>query len=191
MSRVCNGVLILMAVVVSLSFLLPSLAWAELYVCGDASTFTQAFYRDPSLQRPGNCSLVPQAQVETQLAVIASVQPPAMTPARYDYLKVPSGLVMQKTQAEKDAVDAKILEDKQAQDALKQERATNIFCNQEDVNAGTNAIAQRKQVLYDKVDQIQAVNVATMKAGLKQVVDELATISTLTVNCFTGRKAGS
>lgn len=180
-----------MAVVVSLGFLLPCLTWAEFYVCGDASTFTQAFYRDPSMQRPVNCSLVPQTQVQAQLDMIASVQPPAMNPARYDYLKVPSGLVVMKTQAEKDAVDAAILAHQQAQQALAQERATNIFCNQEDVNAGTTAIAARKQVLYDKVDQIQAVNVATMKAGLKQVVDELATISTLTVNCFTGRKAGS
>lgn len=165
-------------------------ASAEFYVCGDATTFTQAFYRDPSVQRPANCSLVPQAQMQAQLDLIASVQPPQMTPSRYDYLKVPAGLAVMKTQAEKDQVDAAIAAKAAEQQALAQERSTNIFCNQDNVNAGTDAIAARKTELYNKIDTIQNVNVATIKAGLKQVVDELATVGTLTVNCFTGRKSG-
>lgn len=166
-------------------------AAAELYVCGDASTFTQAFYRDPTAQRPPTCSLVPAGQVQAQLELIASVQPPQMNPARYDYLKVPAGLIVIKTQSEKDAVDAALAAKAAEQQELAQERATNVFCNQQNIDAGTTAIAQRKAELYAKIDTIQAVNVATMKAGLKQVVDELAVGFTLTTNCFTGRKGGS
>lgn len=174
-----------------------SSAYAEFYVCGDASTFTQAFYRDPSPQfpKPPTCTMIPQAEVQQQLDVIASVQPPTLNPARYDYLKVPdggtpAGRVVEKTPEEKAAVDQAIADAAAAAQALAQERATNVFCNQQNVDAGTTAIAARKDALYAKIDQIQAVNVSTMKAGLKQVVDELATVSTLTVNCFTGRKSG-
>lgn len=166
-------------------------AHAEFYVCGDANTFTQAFDRDPSYSRPPNCTLVSNGAVAQQKAFIASFAPPAMIPARYDYLKVPAGVVIEKTQAEKDAVDAAILAQQQATQALATERATNIFCNQNDVNAGTNAIAQRKAALYTQIDNIATLNLATLKSSLKGVVDELATVSTLTVNCFTGRKNGS
>lgn len=195
MNTCCNTVLRIMSLVVSLGWLLPSLASAEFYVCGDATQFTQAFYRDPSLTRPTNCSPVPLDQVDAQVTLIQSVAPPNMTPARYDYLKVvgavPNGLVAMKTPAEKQAADDALLAQQQAQQALAQERQTNLFCNQQDVNAGTTAVAQRKTDLYAKIDTISAVNVATMKTALKQVVDELASVSTYTINCFTGRKGGS
>jgi hypothetical protein len=165
---------------------------AEFYVCGDTTQLTQAFYRDPSLQRPANCSQVPNNQVDAQVALIQSQT--SLVPPRLDYLKVVSGLAVVKTQAEKDAVDAAIATAKAAQDALTAERANNIFCNQQDTSAGTSAIAARKTALYAQIDAIPAASPptrATLVAALKGVVDELATISTLTVNCFTGRKQGA
>ncbi|HEX6827124.1 MAG TPA: hypothetical protein VF077_12475 [Nitrospiraceae bacterium] len=191
MYRLCNSVLSVMAVVVSAAFLLPALAWAEFYVCGDATQLTQAFYRDPSLARPANCSLVPNDQVEAQTILIQSFLPPLRNPGRLDYLKVVAGLATEKTPAEKQAVDDAILAQQQAQQELANERATNVFCNQQNVDAGTNAIAQRKAALYAQIDAISTLTLGTFKAGLKGVVDELATGFTLTTNCFTGRKAGS
>lgn len=167
------------------------LAQAEFYVCGDTTQMTQAFYRDPSFDRPANCNLVPAPQVDAQVHLIQSFFPPQMNPSRPDYLKVLAGLATEKTQAEKDAVDAALLAQQQAAQELANERASNIFCNQQDVNAGTNAIAQRKTALYAQIDAISTLNLGTFKAALKGVVDELATVSTYTVNCFTGRKAGS
>lgn len=166
---------------------------AGFYVCGDASQLQQAFYDDPSsarAQSPG-CTSVPAEKVDAQVQLIQSFLPPLMVPGRLDYLKVLAGLATEKTQGEKDALDAAILAQQQAAAALANERATNVFCNQQDVNSGTTAIQQRKDALYAKIDQISTVNVATMKAGLKQVVDELATGFTLTTNCFTGRKSGN
>lgn len=165
-----------------------SLVHAEYYVCGDTTKFDQDFYRDPSLGRPGNCTVVAENLVVSQQAVIASVG------TRKDYLKVPAGLVVVKSQAEKDAVDLAIANTNAANAALSTERANNIFCNQGDVNAGTNAIAARKTALYAQIDAIPAASPptrATLVASLKAVVDELATVSTLTVNCFTGRKGGN
>jgi hypothetical protein len=175
----------LIIIVGILMLALASLAHAEFYVCGDTTQFQQAFYRDPSLGRPGNCTLVDNANVDSQVTLIQGQYPD------FKYLKVVSGLAVMKTQAEKDAVDAAILAKQQADAALATERANNIFCNQNDVNAGTNAIAARKTALYAQIDAIPAASPptrATLVAALKAVVDELATVSTLTVNCFTGRK---
>lgn len=188
-----KAILAVMACVVSTSFLLPALGWAGFYVCGDTNQLTQAFYDDPTSPRANapTCNAVPATQVDAQVALIQSFLPPHMNPGRLDYLKVLAGLATEKTQAEKDAVDAALQAQRDAQQALATERATNIFCNQQDVNAGTNAIAARKAALYAQIDAISTLTLATFKAGLKGVVDELATVSTLTVNCFTGRKAGS
>lgn len=166
---------------------------AGFYVCGDVNQLQQAFYDDPSSARAqaANCNSVPAGQVDAQVMLIQSFLPPLMVPGRLDYLKVLAGLATEKSQAEKDALDAALLKQQQDAAALAQERATNIFCNQQDVNAGTNAIAARKSALYAQIDAISTLNLANFKAGLKGVVDELATVSTLTVNCFTGRKAGS
>jgi hypothetical protein len=182
-------VLTRLVVVVMMMLGIVEVAYAEFYVCGDTNQLTQAFYRDPSLQRPGNCSQVPNNQVDAQVTLIQSQT--SLVPPRLDYLKVVAGLAAVKTQAEKDAVDTAIATAKAAQDALTAERANNIFCNQQDTTAGTNAIAARKTALYAQIDAIPAASPptrATLVAALKAVVDELATISTLTVNCFTGRK---
>jgi hypothetical protein len=176
------GVMTLMVVLATVS-----LAHADYYVCGDATKFDQDFYREPTASRPENCSTVPPAQIDAQRALINSVKD------RWDYLKVPAGLVVMKTQAEKDAVDLAIANANAAATALATERANNIFCNKQDVNAGTDAITARKTALYAQIDGIPATSPptrATLVAALKAVVDELATVSTLTVNCFTGRKQG-
>lgn len=177
------GVMALMVLLATVS-----LVHAEYYVCGDNSKFDQDFFRDPSLGRPSNCTMVAENNIAAQQAVIASVG------TRKDYLKVPAGSVVVKSQAEKDAVDLAITNANAANAALTAERTNNIFCNKEDVNAGTNAIAARKTALYAQIDGIPATSPptrATLVAALKAVVDELATVSTLTVNCFTGRKGGN
>jgi hypothetical protein len=185
-----DRIMIIKYIVMALMVLLTvvSLVHAEYYVCGDSTKFDQDFYRDPSVGRPGNCTAVAENVIASQQAVITSVG------TRKDYLKVPAGLVVVKSQAEKDAVDLAITNTNAATAALATERANNIFCNQGDVNAGTSAITTRKAALYAQIDNLPAASPptrATLVASLKAIVDEIATVSTLTVNCFTGRKSGN
>jgi hypothetical protein len=109
--------------------------------------------------------LVPKADTAAQVALIQSV-------GRYDYLKVVSGLVVEKTQGEKDAVDAA----KAAQAALladlHTELASSATCNAGDLATVNSRLATRKATLDAQIDGIAAANLTTLKAGLHGVVDD-------------------
>lgn len=170
-------------------------ACAELWVCGDPSTPTSAtafrtyYFADYASTQPPDCSRILNGNTTPQLAVIQSVG------STIKYLKLvgmhPTALVAIKTQAEKDVVDNADAAQQAAIEALRQERLTNIFCNQGDVASGTAMIAARKATLYAQIDALPAASPpsrATLVAALKGVVDEIALLATLEVNCNTARK---
>ncbi len=148
-----------------LLLLVPALAQAEFFVCGDSNSLQQVFYRDLSLSRPGNCSAVAEGSIAAQLALMASV-------VRFDYLKVVSGLAVEKTQGEKDAVDAAIAATNAAIAAVASELSGSTTCNAADLATVNSRLATRKATLDAAIDGIAAANLTTLKAGLHGVVDD-------------------
>ena len=84
------------------ALLLPTLAGAEDFVCGDVTKLNRYTHsvdptKVPTCPVPFLLSQIPEAQIPAQAQLYASV------PARH--LKVVAGLMVEMTQAEKDAVD--------------------------------------------------------------------------------------
>ncbi|HEX6827123.1 MAG TPA: hypothetical protein VF077_12470 [Nitrospiraceae bacterium] len=111
--------------------LIPGICQAELYVCrGEFKglpTVSQFFFRDPSFGRPNGCYQVPQAFVESELALFDRVP-------RLDYLAVNSldgffGIAEEKDQAGKDAIDAAIADDQEPVKAFQAELQHSPYCN--------------------------------------------------------------
>lgn len=99
-----------MLLMVMVVLLMPVMAFAEFFVCEDTSKPAadrrlQYFFRDPSAPRPDYCRMIPDGNISSQLDLIPTT--------RLDYLKLfiidPTfGIAQEKTQGEKDVVDAAI-----------------------------------------------------------------------------------
>lgn len=109
----------------------PAICQAELYVCRgsfhELPIVSQFFFRDPSLGRPDGCYQVPQEFVEGELALLDRVR-------RLDYLEINSfdgffGIAQEKSQTEKDLIDAAIAEDQEPTQAFQAELRNSPYCN--------------------------------------------------------------
>ena len=152
-----------------------NIAHAEFFVCGDSSQFTQAFYIDPTFNKPGNCSQVADSNVTSQQNVIASVG------SRKDYLKVVSGAVVVKTQVEKDAVDAVIAVQQAVIQAAKDEaNVNNALCSAASLQQIKSKVQALNDTLEGQIDEHQATTKTAIDSALTLVLAQtaLTTINT-------------
>lgn len=163
-------------------------AHAALVNCGTPEQFSHQYLSDPSQVHDPTCTALPkptsQAERDAQQAQQALVQQFRQAGTLY-YLKVVDGLVVEKTQAEKDAVDAARALQQQAATNYQQELTTQELCN----TAALQQISSRMQTRHDnlattiqtkhddlaaQIDAIATANLAALKGGLHALNDALA-----------------
>lgn len=144
-------------------------AAAEDFACGDSAGLTRYIPSiDPSKVQDGTCTVISKANTPTQRVLIAA------TPLRY--LKVVDGLAVEKTQGEKDAVDAAITAAQAARQALLDEIATQDVC----AAATLGELAIIIDTFYDAevaamtTDITAVTNIATAKAALVTVATQIS-----------------
>lgn len=164
--------------------LLPAQAQAAMFICGDPTTFRGHVFADasqpPTCPAPYGLSQVPKAETAAQEALIAAFP-------KY-YLKVmgtpPDGLVTEKTQAEKDAVDAAILAKQEEQQAYDDAATNNDLCNAtlDELAAAKNTLASNLQGDIDGIS-----NIATAKTELTDMMTRLVNALDKLMRCIRGR----
>lgn len=171
-----------------LALLMGGIAQAEQVVCGDTTQFQRLYSSDPTKVTDATCTVHPkptsQAQRDAQEAqrVLAETFQAAGT---LRYLKVVDGWIVEKTQAEKDAVDAALA----AQEALavqyQQELTTQDLCSPVLLQQITDAVQAQHDSLAATIQQqhddnaaaitaIAAVNLTTFKAALNTINNSMA-----------------
>ena len=153
---------------VALCLSLPALASAEYFICGTETQFRRQVYADLTQMTDATCSLVPEADIATQELLRTTVA--------YRYLKVvgappTEGRLTEKTQGEKDAVDAALV----AVDALRQsylnEVANDNFCTLTNLAAITTRMETEFDALQTDVDAITVIDtVNTTKTALTNIL---------------------
>lgn len=172
-------------ILLALVFLLwPALAQAAMFICGDPTTFRGHVFADasqpPTCPAPYGLSQVPKAETAAQEALIAAFP-------KY-YLKVvgtaPNGLVAEKTQAEKDAVDAAILAKQEEQQAYEDAATNNDLCN-----ATLDQLTAAKDTLMNNLlgDIAGITNIATNQAELTDMMTRLVNALEKLMRCIRGR----
>jgi hypothetical protein len=177
----------------------PAVVHAEYYLCGDTTRVVSLQQADPSHVPPCPAPYTQTALTKASpgLAVIAAQvatwqSPPldAQSRPRPDYLKVVSGLIVEKDAGEKTAVDAALAAAAAARQALIDEaNTTNDFCATGDLTTLQTLINARKATLQGQIttlhtnvqtqiDAIAAANLTSLKAGLTGLNDALQTSNT-------------
>lgn len=170
---------------------LCGIANAEFYVCGNATKFDQSFYRDPSLTRPSNCSLVPDNLVTTQVNLIVSV------PSKY--LKVtpaaPNGLAVEMTAQEKQAVDDAQAALDQARAALRNELTNNQACANTSLAQIETYLDNRMATITTAINNIPTTTIsgtvvitaAATKTALQNMINEVDNRDRAILRCLLAR----
>jgi hypothetical protein len=167
---------------------LTGVAQAALVNCGTTDQFSRQYLSDPTQVTDPTCTALPkpktQAERDAQQAQHTLVQQ-FQQAGNLRYLKVVGGLVVEKTQAEKDQVDAALALEQQAATNYQNELSTQELCN----TAALQAISTRMQTRHDtaatqiqtqhdtldaQIEALTTANLATMKTGLKALNDALA-----------------
>jgi hypothetical protein len=157
-------------------------------ICGDTQQFQRLYYTDPSQVQDVLCTVWPkptsQAQRDAQQAQDALAKSFQASGTLY-YLKVVNGLIEEKTQTEKDAVDTAIALNEAAAVVYSDELNNKDSCN----SASLQVITSRMQTRHDNlatsiqakhdsndtaIDGIAAANLAALKQGLKLLNDTMA-----------------
>jgi hypothetical protein len=177
-----NSMLLALLLVLSIA----SPAVADLFICGDASTFRGHRFADPST--PPTCpppyalSRVPEDQTAAQQALID-----AFAHQKY-YLKIvgtaPNGLVTEKTPAEKADADAAILAKQQEHQQYEEAATNNDLCN-----ATLDQLAAAKTTLQENLQgDIDGIsNIATAKTELADMMTRLVNAMDKLMRCIRGR----
>ena len=167
----------------SVLLLWAGLAHAALFVCGDATQFFSAQFADPATP-PACPAPFTRAEVSTgdtpgQQTILSGAIPKR-------YLKVVGGLVVEKTQGEKDAVDAALAAAQATQEALETEandpNCRNVRLEQLDTFFDTLATN-----LQGDIDGIS--NIATAKTELADAFQRVVVVLRKLAKCVraTGR----
>lgn len=163
----------LMVVVVSIGSV--GIVHAELVVCGDGNGLVRYFRTDISNAVSGNCSFVSKGNTSSQVSLIQSV-------GRLDYLKVVGGLVVEKSQAEKDVVNSSNAAIAANNAALLTEINTDNLCNADSLSDINSKLAVAKGNVQAAIDAVS--NVATAKAALQQLTDTQFVIDQRVIRCM-------
>jgi hypothetical protein len=155
--------------------LLPCLAAADDFVCGDATHLTRYLPSvDPTTVTDGTCTAVAEANLPAQRTLLQTI------PRRY--LKVVNGAAVEMTQGEKDAVDALLATQQAALQAFRDEIATDDLCGaaaMADINTRLTTIRANLQTAIDAI-----TNIATAKTALGQMADTLMQIDQRIARCL-------
>jgi hypothetical protein len=153
-----------------------TLADAGDWVCGDTTKldrFTASVdaTKVPACPAPFLLSEIPEAQIPAQRTLYASLPP--------RHIKVVDGLMVEMTQAEKDAVDAPLLLEEAAVEQAKEELNTQEYCATKTLEQITTKMTNKGQQIKANIDAI--TNLQTGKDAdtanftiVMQLIEQLA-----------------
>lgn len=163
-------------------------AQAEQVACGNTSQFQRLYNSDPTKVTDPACTVHPkpttQAERDAQQAQVTLVET-FHAAGTLRYLKVPNGWVEEKTQTEKDQVDAAVAADAALTQAYQQELTNQDLCNATALQTITDrvqaqhdnlaaSIQQRHDATAAQIDGIATANLASLKAMGNRLNDDLA-----------------